>query len=211
MEFELDLAALERALRAQEDQPWLKMPDKARRSAMEAQFVRELHSVVAYVLARPVQERRKQWRLKWPAPSTVELGGTDLLACQWDQAHRALAKVVKNPVLLETSAKRVRRLRGLAETYVLQQELLELCRDDVRSLWEIPVSSLSAMARAAGVVAGPPAGPPVAQALREERDLARVKGELYATWIQLEIERLGLYLALNIDPPPIRTPGHKPP
>jgi hypothetical protein len=84
LNYDIDLADFEIALRAYEAQPWSTEKDKARREKKQADMFTGLHRIFAPLLAPAVAERLDEIRRAWPPLPPVFVGEVDLLSADDD-------------------------------------------------------------------------------------------------------------------------------
>lgn len=192
---QIDLADLERSLRAYEEQ-FGNGNNGGNVQRRHAAF-REVAAAAGGVLHWAVPDRLAQLRRSWPAPAPVRLTGVDVLACDADKAEQVVESLSKNPDGAVAGKARVRKVRALAETYRLQQRLFEISHLRAR----VEMDTLVASSELVPVQLPAGAAELTRQLLGAQRTLGEVKGQLVGTWIGYQTARFDLYRDLGLTPP----------
>ena len=213
LRFDIELGNLQYCLRLYERQAWKGIKDDMRSLHHKREIFHSIGGILVYQLfGRAYMERLTRLYGCWPELAPVPLKDVDLLACDRDQAERSVASWVKTSEAQWAAKRRVRRIRTLAKSYSLQQQLFQLAlvrRGQIKEAprssaallpdtvpegrgWEAPVGSRSPLTDFSF------APEPM---LKAEASLTQTKRQLLQTWIDYQMVRLDLFSDLGLPLP----------
>jgi hypothetical protein len=143
----------------------------------------------AVVLVPAFRERLDELRAPWPTLPPVRIRKLNVLNCSLEEADRAVALQLKKPEARAAVWANLRTVRSLAATYRLQKRLIQLSHSGEKI-------ALDELANPNRSIFQPVPPVQVQNVLRAARSLARVREEIWRTWITYQIARLEI-LQLN--------------
>jgi hypothetical protein len=202
IEMQGDLGDFLQALREYESQPWKKTQKPDTRLRQQIAMFSVLRASAAGLLMEARNERLEDLRAKWPALPAVRLQGVDVLASDWNRAEQVAAALFKKPEGLVSGKSKIRRLRTLAATYLMERRLLELAYLRVQMVEDEQLVPPAPAASAPDDPAGMSKPfEPVQRWLAAQRSWSRTKTKIWTTWIDYHMARLDLYRELDLTPP----------
>lgn len=191
LEAELRVADLEAALRR-----YTAAKGPADRDGRRATLFEEVKRAFRVVLRDSLWERFEELNTTWPALPPASVRTVDLVRSERERAEELVDSLAKGPAAKAAARQKLRKVRTLAQSYRLHQDLFKLAlvqQQTVLDRFEMPPAP------------GGPRPPTEATAARglgsAAKSLAEARSGLLRTWIDYQIARLDLYSEVKLSPP----------